>query len=83
MIEDNAQAIYAKEGEKYAGTIGDIGVYSLNVHKSIQAGEGGICVTDDDGLADRLRGCINHGELSGMDIGLNLRMTEVTAAIAI
>jgi perosamine synthetase len=85
MIEDNAQAIGAMEGDRYAGTVGEIGVYSLNVHKSIQAGEGGVCVTDDDGLADCLRRFINHGELAAgsREIGLNLRMTEVTAAIAI
>ena len=84
MIEDNAQSILAKEGDRYAGTIGHIGVYSLNVHKSIQTGEGGIIVTDDDRLADRMRGFINHGELGGSsDVGLNLRMTEVTAVIGI
>jgi dTDP-4-amino-4,6-dideoxygalactose transaminase len=84
MIEDNAQSICAMEGESYAGTIGSLGVYSLNVHKAIQSGEGGVVVTDDDHLADRVRGFINHGELGGSaDVGLNLRMTEVTAAIAI
>jgi dTDP-4-amino-4,6-dideoxygalactose transaminase len=84
LIEDNAQGILAKEGSSYAGTVGDIGVFSLNVHKSIHAGEGGMCVTDDAGLAERLRRCINHGELAGAaDVGLNLRMTEYTAAIAI
>ena len=83
MIEDNAQAPFAMEGNKYAGTIGHIGVFSLNVHKHLQAGEGGVCVTSDSGLADRLKGAINHGELAGHDHpGLNLRMTEPIAAIA-
>jgi perosamine synthetase len=83
LIEDNAQAPFAMEDGRYAGTIGHIGVFSLNVHKHIQCGEGGVCVTDDDDLADRLRGFINHGELAGGALGLNLRMTEVTAAIAL
>jgi perosamine synthetase len=82
-IEDNAQAPFATNHGRYAGTIADIGVFSLNVHKHIQCGEGGVCVTDDDDLAQRLRGFINHGELAGGTIGLNLRMTEVTAAIAL
>lgn len=82
MIEDNAQSILAMEDGKYAGTIGHIGVFSLNVHKHIQSGEGGIIVTDEDSLAEKLRGAINHGELNGGHPGLNLRMTEVTAAIA-
>jgi len=83
MVEDNAQSPFATEGVKYAGTFGHIGVFSLNIHKHIQCGEGGICVTDDDDLAHKMRMFRNHGEMSGGPIGLNLRMTEVTAAIAL
>lgn len=81
MIEDNAQSIFAMENGKYAGTIGHMGVFSANVHKHLHAGEGGIVVTDDDNMADHLRMYRNHGELAGYPAGLNLRMTEVTAAI--
>lgn len=83
LIEDNAQSPFATEHGRYAGTIGHIGVFSLNVHKHFHAGEGGICVTDDEGLADEMRAFVNHGELSGHRVGLNLRMTEITAAIAL
>lgn len=83
LIEDNAQSIFAMEGTKYAGTVGHIGVYSLNVHKALNAGEGGICVTDDADLALHMRLFRNHSELAGFPVGLNLRMTEVTAAIAL
>jgi len=84
MIEDNAQAPFAMEDGKYAGTVGDIGVFSLNVHKHIQCGEGGLCVTDNDVLADRMRLYRNHSELADTVVpGLNLRMTEITAAIAL
>lgn len=82
MIEDNAQAPFAKEGASYAGTVGHIGVFSLNVHKHIQSGEGGVIVTWDGSLHARLCGCINHGELKGGPVGLNLRMSEPVAAIA-
>src|SRR5262249_13073525 len=83
LIEDVAQAPLAMENGKYAGTIGDIGVFSLNVPKHFQAGEGGIIVTRSDELALRMRMFINHSELSGFRVpGLNLRMTEITAAIA-
>lgn len=82
MIEDNAQSPFAMEGNKYAGTIGHIGVFSLNVHKHIQCGEGGVIVTSDPALADKLKGGINHGELNGGSTGLNFRMTEPIAAIA-
>jgi perosamine synthetase len=91
LIEDNAQAVIAEEDGRLAGTIGHIGIYSLNVHKHIQAGEGGVCVTDDPDLALRLQLIRNHGEnvidwlnvgdLSNL-IGFNYRMTEITAAMA-
>ena len=76
------KAPLAMEDGRYAGTIGHMGVYSLNVHKHLHAGEGGIVCTDDAELANRVRLFRNHGELAGGNIGLNLRMTEVTAAVA-
>jgi len=83
LIEDNAQSPLARENGRYAGTIGHIGVFSLNVHKHIQCGEGGVVVTNDRVLADRIRAFTNHGEMASKETGLNLRMTEVTAAIAL
>jgi dTDP-4-amino-4,6-dideoxygalactose transaminase len=83
LIEDNSQSPFAWANDRYAGTMGTIGVFSLNVHKPLQCGEGGMIVTDDDDLAERMRAFINHGEHSGPDIGLNLRMPEVCAAIAL
>jgi len=84
MIEDNAQAPFAKENGRYAGTIGHIGVFSLNVHKHIQAGEGGIVACDGEDSHQAIADAINHGELAKGKIkaGLNLRMTEPIAAIA-
>jgi perosamine synthetase len=83
LIEDNAQAPFASEYAHFTGTIGHMGVFSLNVHKHLQSGEGGIVVTNDDKLAHDLRLLRNHSELAAMGCGLNLRMTEVTAAIAL
>lgn len=90
LIEDNAQGPLAMENGRYAGTVGHIGVFSLNYHKHIHTGEGGVCTTDDDKLADRLRMIRNHAEnvveqLGGGDltnlVGFNFRMTELQAAI--
>jgi len=76
----------------YAGTFGDIGVYSLNQHKIIHCGEGGIAVTNDDELALRLQLIRNHGEAVVGDMGYknltnmvggNYRLPEMEAAIAI
>ncbi len=91
VIEDTAQAPGASLHGKAAGTLGDIGVFSLNYHKHIQCGEGGIVVTDDDKLAERIRLIRNHAESVVEDMGVtdvsnmlgyNFRMTELEAAIA-
>ncbi|MFN8657724.1 MAG: DegT/DnrJ/EryC1/StrS family aminotransferase [Candidatus Obscuribacterales bacterium] len=90
LIEDNSQGPLASENGKFAGTIGHIGIFSLNYHKHIHTGEGGVCVTEDDELALRLRLIRNHGENAVepaeiMDltnlIGFNYRLTEMGAAI--
>ena len=91
VIEDCAQAHGASYKGQDVGTIGDIGVFSLNVNKTIQAGEGGVCVTNDDEIAYRLQLIRNHGEavvgpakyenISNI-AGFNYRMTEIQAAIA-
>lgn len=92
LIEDNAQGPLASENGRYAGTIGHMGVYSLNYHKHIHTGEGGVVVTDDDMLVKRLRAIRNHGEnvveeLAIDDIanivGFNFRMTELSAAVGL
>ena len=92
LVEDNAQAPLAEDNGRLAGTIGHIGVFSLNRHKHIHAGEGGMCVTADDRLARRLALIRNHGEnvadWLGEDdlvnlVGFNYRMTELSAAVAV
>ena len=91
IIEDCAQAHGAKYKGSYVGSIGDIGVFSLNVNKTIQSGEGGVCVTNHEDLAYRLQLIRNHGEAvvgpAGYDnitniAGFNYRMTETSAAIS-
>lgn len=91
LLVDTAQSPGARVGDRYAGTLGDIGGYSLNYHKHIHCGEGGIIVTDDDRLAQRTRLIRNHAEcvvqgsepteLANM-LGYNFRMGEIEAAIA-
>jgi len=91
VIEDCAQAPGASYKGRPAGTLADIGVYSLNYHKHIHCGEGGIIVTNSDALAQRLSLIRNHAEsvVEGMGVqdqtnmlGYNFRMTELDAAVA-
>ncbi|HEY9102740.1 DegT/DnrJ/EryC1/StrS family aminotransferase [Chitinimonas sp.] len=91
VIEDNAQGPGARYKGRYSGTLADIGVFSLNYHKTIHCGEGGIAVTDDADLAERMRLIRNHaeavvkakGETNLVNlVGFNYRMTEIEAAIA-
>jgi perosamine synthetase len=90
VIEDAAQAPGARYRGRYAGTLADIGVFSLNYHKTIHTGEGGIVVTDDDELAERVRLIRNHAEAVAKNkgvtnlvnlLGFNYRMTELEAAL--
>jgi len=90
VIEDCAQAPGATLDGKVAGTLGDIGIFSLNYHKHIHSGEGGVIVTNNDELANKCRLIRNHAEavVEGMQhtdlvnmIGFNYRMTEIDAAI--
>lgn len=92
VISDTAQSPGALSGKKYAGTLAHVGGYSLNYHKHIHTGEGGILVTDDDSIAEKMRMIRNHAEavvgdrgitdLTNM-IGYNFRLGEVECAIGI
>ena len=91
VIEDCAQAPGAMYKGWFAGTLADLGVYSLNYHKHIHCGEGGIVVTNNYELAERICLIRNHAEAvveaKGISnlvnmIGFNFRMTEIEAAIA-
>lgn len=92
LIEDAAQAPGAIHHGKMVGGLGDMTVFSLNYHKHIHTGEGGVVTTNNDDLALRLQLIRNHGEAVVGDkgvqeiantFGFNWRMTELTAAIGI
>lgn len=92
IISDAAQSPGALYKGKYAGTMADIGSFSLNYHKHIHTGEGGILVTNNDLLCERLQLIRNHGEavvgakghadLANM-VGYNFRLGEIECAIGI
>lgn len=92
VISDTAQAPGAIYKARFAGTCAHVGGYSLNYHKHIHTGEGGILVTDDDQIAERLQLIRNHAEvvvagkgvsdLSNM-VGHNFRLGEIECAMGI
>jgi perosamine synthetase len=91
LIEDAAQSLGATWDGRETGTIGDAGVMSLNRHKIIQSGEGGVVVTDDPQVAQVAQLVRNHGEVvvANTDlpsiantVGSNYRLSELHAAIA-
>jgi perosamine synthetase len=91
VIEDNAQSPRATYKGKFAGTFGDVGMFSFNINKVVQCGEGGVMVTNNDTYALRAQLLRNHGEsvvddMPGYDagpiFGSNYRMTELEAAVA-
>ncbi len=88
VIEDAAEAHGAKYKNKNVGNIGHIGTFSFFGNKIITTGEGGMVVTNDKRLADKMR--ILKGQ--GMDpkrrywfieVGYNYRMTNIQAAIGL
>jgi perosamine synthetase len=90
VIEDAAQAPGVFYKGRPIGAIGDIGGFSLNYHKHVHTGEGGMLVTNDDQVALRAQLIRNHAEnlveAQGVDdltnmIGSNYRLTELQAAI--
>ena len=90
VIEDCAQAYLTKYKGKLAGTIGNIGCFSLQQSKHITCGDGGLTITNDARLGERMalfanKGWPNYGK-SGRDyvmFGVNYRMTELQAAVAL
>ncbi len=91
VIEDCAQAPDAHIQSKPVGTWGDIGVFSLNQHKVITSGEGGMAITQNPILSKRMQLIRNHGETIESEhlegdkpiLGWNYRMTELEAAVAV
>jgi perosamine synthetase len=92
VISDSAQSPGAFYKGKYAGTCAHVGVFSLNYHKHIHTGEGGVLVTDDDEIAERSQLIRNHAEVVVKDkgvinlsnmIGHNFRLGEIECAMGI
>ena len=85
IIEDASQSLGSKLKGKHSGTFSHLGCFSLYAGKVITSGEGGAIVTDDKKLFEKLRQIRNHGLAKNnltTRLGLNLRLSEINAAIA-
>jgi len=93
LIEDAAQALGASYDGRKLGTLGSVGAFSFDAGKTLHTGEGGVIVTNDREIYLRAAEFSDHGHMHleglprGKDPrrakGLNLRMSEVTAAIGL
>jgi perosamine synthetase len=97
VIEDAACALGAKYKNEYAGTIGDIGCFSFHARKGITTGEGGMVVTNNKNLAEKIRNLSVFGMTTAWDkerstefvipefikLGYNYKMSDITAAVGV
>ena len=88
VIEDCAQAHGAIYKGRIVGSIGDINCFSFFGNKLITTGEGGMCLTRNTELADRMRSLRNHGRAGTSEykhemLGYNYRMTNMQAALGV
>jgi dTDP-4-amino-4,6-dideoxygalactose transaminase len=85
LIEDAAQAIGAEDHGRRAGSMGVVGCFSFYPSKNLGgAGDGGMLITDDDTLAERLRRLRVHGgatEYLHTEIGINSRLDALQAVV--
>jgi dTDP-4-amino-4,6-dideoxygalactose transaminase len=97
VIEDAAHAPGAEYKGKKLGTIGDIGCFSFFANKNLVTGEGGMIVTNDDSLAERIKNIRSHGmttltwdrrqghahSYDVVEIGYNYRISEIESALGL
>jgi len=88
LIEDAAEAFGSKWNNQFAGSFGDIAIFSFFGNKTITTGEGGMLVSNNHELIDRANYLKNQAvsvtrEYWYEEIGFNYRMTNVSAAIGL
>ena len=89
LIEDSAQSLgsFFPSGE-HIGTVGHVGSFSFSAPKVISTGQGGAIITNDDGIAAKVKRLKDFGRSGGgLDvhdtIGYNFKFTDIQAVIGI
>ena len=89
VIEDSCEALGSELNGKKAGTFGTVGTFAFYPNKQMTTGEGGMIVTNDDGIADICASLKNQGRGKGAGwlaherMGYNFRMCDINAALGI
>jgi len=94
VIEDSAEALGSRYAGKYAGSLGDAGIFGFYPNKQITTGEGGMIVTNDDRIASLARSLRNQGReeftggslggwLAHPRLGYNYRLSEINCALGL
>ncbi|MEJ1968824.1 MAG: DegT/DnrJ/EryC1/StrS family aminotransferase [Rhizomicrobium sp.] len=89
LIEDAAEAIGSRLRGKLAGSLGDVGTFSFHGSKTMTTGEGGMLVTDDSVLFDRVMRLRDHGRKPGdrmffnEEVGFKYKMSSMQAALGL
>jgi perosamine synthetase len=88
VIEDAAEAIGSEYFGRRAGSMGRFGAFSFHGTKTLTTGEGGMFVTNDDALFDRVMTLSNHGRARGQTkqfwpdmVGFKYKMSNIQAAL--
>jgi dTDP-4-amino-4,6-dideoxygalactose transaminase len=83
IIEDGAQSVGAKSGEKLLGTFGDACVFSFYATKMMTCGEGGMIISNSEKLLDRVADLSTYDAKERYEIRFNYKMTDIQAAMGL
>ncbi len=88
VIEDACQAIFSKNPQGFLGTQSEIGCFSLGTTKLISSGQGGVVVTQNKGIYEKLKAIRNHGVKDNFtdhwsSLGFNFKYTDLQASFAL
>ncbi len=89
LIEDSCEALGGSLRGRALGSFGDASVFAFYPNKQITTGEGGMVLTDDPELAERMRSMRNQGRdadgtwMHHIQLGFNYRMDELSAALGV
>lgn len=85
VLEDSAEAFGMKWKDQYAGTLGDVGVFSFFPTKTLGCfGDGGMVITNDEAVAVTIKRLRNHGcvdKYQFQNVGINARLDSIQAAV--